>query len=195
MAIKFKLVVDKLVVKELGLSRAEVRRINRSVANTFTRTLRKEVPRDIAKKNKLYINSFRKTRAKTNRAVTRGGRGRRNTASFWSGHNDVLLRFKKGAFKEISSGAGKGAGKGNHWVRGAFLATFKSGHKGVFVRTGGTTRTGKAELREVRVKLKGYDGSIRVGLAKAKTEAITALPKLIKHQMKLKKNKIIKGKL
>ena len=149
-------VVKALQLKDIGLSDAQIRRVNRKAANDYLKFLDKTIPTRIATKNDIGVTGFRKYRTRRKRALAKS---RSPRASYWVGENDVLAQFKKGAWRDSQ----KGAAKGSFFKDNAFIIKFKNGKKMMLIREDG-------KIKPVRVPLVGYEAIVASAVNSANNE-------------------------
>lgn len=140
------------------LTDRQLRRVERKAINVFIKTL-KPVSREIIKANIGYIGRFQTVRQKRGIATVKKSFGK-----VWLGDTAVQAKFKKGRWYKTKLGAGKG----NFFVKGGFLMTFRSGHTGIFKRKGG-------KLEEQRFKLEGAEKIVDRFLPKSEYSASETL--------------------
>jgi len=167
-------VVKQLKLSDIGLSSAQIRRINRKATNDYIKVLNKFIPTDISAKNNIGVTGYRKHRIKRRRA---NARQKNPSASFWVGENDVLAQFKKGAWRDSR----KGASKGSFFQRDAFVIRLKSGTKMMLFRD----KSGK--IKPVRAPLVGYSASVDKGVDMARDSVLSSFRRDLKLELAKKK--------
>jgi len=172
-SISLKIRLQATNINLVGLTKTQVAKINRKVANQFIDIAERHITPAIANDNKIGVTGFRKIRIKKKRALSRKGKG---IASLWVGENDVLAQFKKGTWKRTK----EGAGKGNFFKKGAFVLPLSTGKKLLVTREHG-------KLEAVRVPLHNYRTRVNQGVSKAQKGVLASFNREVKIELGKKK--------
>jgi len=149
------------------LNPKKIARASRLAVNQVTSEIHKDVTREVPKAHGTSITGYRRVRSKKTLAKARKKRLR---GIVWQGTMDIQAVY---AGKPRKVKGGVKAGK--HFFPGAFIATMKSGHVGIFSRIHGSKK-----IEEERIEL---DQARSIIESKAR-EALPKLPKLFREQYK-----------
>ena len=152
----------KLNMDTLTLTAREVAKINRVVANKFLNRL-EFIPRRIAQENNINMTGFKRVRRKRTRALVKN----RSRGMFWIGENNVLAQYTKGAFRQTSTGAGKGS----FFKKDAFIINTKNGKM--------ISQRHEGKIVPVKKVLSGYERVVSQELAKAQRPVLADYAKEI----------------
>jgi len=118
---------------------AQIHRAVKFTINEYTRLLTKTIGGQAPRVAETSVAGFRRVR--TYRKLAKGRRKRLQGIT-WVGENAIAAIYGKGRIKKTKGGIKKG----NRFYENAFVATMKSGHKGIFYRVGSKIKEATFEI-------------------------------------------------
>lgn len=147
------------VSKFLQAKPSQIKRAARNTINQVTRELKKELGGTIPREHGTSITGFRRYRSKS--TLAKVGR-KRIQGITWIGGNAIAAAYA-GKPRNVKGGAKAG----RFFFAKSFVATMKSGHKGIFQRISGSNKIKEVTIPLTKVKAlvikaaKGARGRIR----------------------------------
>ncbi len=124
-------VLDSFDAMDAQIDRASNRAMNKTAKWAARQVARAIAADDQVPLRALYLHQGRTGRHWARVRFYRADRGRGGKAAVWVGYNPIKAAYV-GALRQKP----KGARAGKHFFEGGFLATMRSGHRGVYRRVG-----------------------------------------------------------
>ena len=156
---------DKALKAKLSDRPKLYRAAMRSALTKEGRRLEKNIINTVATKYGIRKTGSTTGKSKTLRKVRGRFRRKPRSSATWIGYNPIGAGYIKGQMGRTSTGAFVG----QHRFPGAFVATMPvSGYRSVWKRTGKKTRTGKDQIKEMKIDIPGAKAIILAEADKAR---------------------------